>query len=101
MVSGDFNGMNSVVEIHSRTNAIGMPIQDNYNDIKIISMNIKEIINLGSFLNNSQISTSFNSNDWNRRNIYLNGEYYYLLVEPADSNYFNGENINISKSFII
>ncbi|KAL4085361.1 hypothetical protein QTP88_027220 [Uroleucon formosanum] len=72
--NGDFNGMNSVVEIHSRTNAIGMPIQDNYNDINIISMNIKEIINLESFRNNSQISTSFNSNDWDRRIVYLNGQ---------------------------
>jgi len=81
MVSGTFSGMNSVIEIHSRTNAIGMPIQDNNDDIHIISMNIKEIIDLESFQNNSQMSTSYNSNDWNRRSIHLNGE--LLLISRA------------------
>ncbi|CAI6352820.1 unnamed protein product [Macrosiphum euphorbiae] len=74
MVSGIFHLMNSVIEIHSRTNAIGMPIQDNANDIHMISMNIKEIINLGSFQNNSRMSTSYNSNDWDRQSIDLNGQ---------------------------
>ncbi|XP_060872815.1 uncharacterized protein LOC132946770 [Metopolophium dirhodum] len=67
--------INSVTEIHSRTNAIGMPIQDNNgDDIHIISTNIKEIIDLGSFQNNSQMSTSYNSNDWNRQSIDLKGQ---------------------------
>jgi len=74
MVSGTFSGMNSVIEIHSRTNAIGMPIQDNDDDIHTISMNIKEIIDLGSFQNNSRMSTSSNSNDWKRQSIDLDGE---------------------------
>eukprot|EP00102_Acyrthosiphon_pisum_P025253 XP_016662463.1 PREDICTED: uncharacterized protein LOC107884572 [Acyrthosiphon pisum] len=72
--NGTFSGMNSVIEIHSRTDAIGMPIQDDDDDIHIISMNIKEIINLGSFQNNSRMSTSYNSNDWNRQTINLNGD---------------------------
>ncbi|XP_060872331.1 uncharacterized protein LOC132946371 [Metopolophium dirhodum] len=72
--NGTFMGMNSVIEIHSRTNAIGMPIQDNADDINIISMNIKEIINLGSFQNNSRMSTSYNSNDWSRNSFNLNGK---------------------------
>ncbi|XP_029345329.1 uncharacterized protein LOC100572974 isoform X2 [Acyrthosiphon pisum] len=71
--NGTFNGMNSVIEIHSRNNAIGMPIQDNDNDIHIISTNIKEIINLGTFQNNSRMSTSYNSNDWFRQTIDLDG----------------------------
>ncbi|XP_008186132.1 uncharacterized protein LOC100169299 [Acyrthosiphon pisum] len=71
--NGTFNGINSVIEIHSRTNAIGMPIQDNADDIHTISMNIKEIIDLGSFQNNSRMSTSYNSNDWNQQNIDLDG----------------------------
>jgi len=74
MVLGTFDGMNSVIEIHSRTNAIGMPIQDNYDNIHIISMNIKEIINLGSFQNNSRMSTTYNSNDWYQLSIDLNGK---------------------------
>jgi len=81
MVSGTFNGLNSVIEIHSRTNAIGMPIQINDDDIHIISMNIKEIIDLRSFQNNSGMSTSYNSNDWNRQYIGLNGE--LLLISRS------------------
>ncbi|XP_001948568.2 uncharacterized protein LOC100163240 [Acyrthosiphon pisum] len=72
---GNFNDKNSVIEIHSRTNAIGMPIQDNDDDIRIISTNIKEIINLGSFQNNSRMSTSYNSNDWYRQTLHLDGYY--------------------------
>ncbi|XP_060872332.1 LOW QUALITY PROTEIN: uncharacterized protein LOC132946372 [Metopolophium dirhodum] len=71
--NGTYNGMNSVIEIHSRTNATGLPIQDNGDDIHIISTNIKEIINLGSFQNNSQMSTSYNSKAWSRKSFNLNG----------------------------
>eukprot|EP00102_Acyrthosiphon_pisum_P024417 XP_016661627.1 PREDICTED: uncharacterized protein LOC100163765 [Acyrthosiphon pisum] len=66
--------MNSVIEIHSRTNAIGMPIQDNGDDIHIISTNIEEIIDLGSFQNNSRMSTSYRSNEWSQTSIDLNGD---------------------------
>eukprot|EP00102_Acyrthosiphon_pisum_P022812 XP_016660022.1 PREDICTED: lactase-phlorizin hydrolase [Acyrthosiphon pisum] len=65
--------MNSCIEIHSGTNAIGMPIQDNDDDIHIISTNIKEIIDFESFQNNSRMSTSYNSNDWSQKTINLNG----------------------------
>ncbi|CAI6359203.1 unnamed protein product [Macrosiphum euphorbiae] len=70
--NGTYNGMNSVIEIHSRTNATGLPI-DFDGDIPITSTNIKEIINFGSFQNNSRMSTSYNSNDWSRKSINLNG----------------------------
>jgi len=81
MVSGTYNGMNSVIEIHSRTNATGLPIQDNGDDIQIISTNIKEIINLELFQNNSQMSTSYNSKDWNRKSFNLNGKLLIISGE--------------------
>ncbi|XP_029345322.1 uncharacterized protein LOC100573779 isoform X2 [Acyrthosiphon pisum] len=73
--NGTFNGMNSVIEIHSRTNAIGMPIESDGDDIHIISTNIKEIIDFGLFKNNSRMSTSYNSTDWYRHTIDLNGQH--------------------------
>jgi len=68
-----FNTINSVVEIHSRTNSIGMPIQDS-NNIHIMSTNIKEIINLRSFQNNSRMSTSYTSKYWDHNKIMLDGK---------------------------
>ncbi|XP_060843558.1 uncharacterized protein LOC132923516 isoform X2 [Rhopalosiphum padi] len=57
-----FKGSYSI-EIHLRTNSIGMPLQI-YDGIHNISTNTKEIINLQSFQNNSQMSISYNSNHW-------------------------------------
>jgi len=57
--------LSPVFEIHSRTNAIGMPIQIN-NVTHTTSVNIKEVIDLESFQNNSRMSISYISNDWIR-----------------------------------
>jgi len=72
------------IEIHSRTNTIGMPLKIN-NDVHIMSTNTKEIIDFESFQNNSQMSISYDSNSWSKRNIYnMNGKFLLISrgVEP-------------------
>lgn len=80
-----FKGSYSI-EIHLRTNSIGMPLQI-YDGIHNISTNTKEIINLQSFQNNSQMSISYNSNHWIKQSINnYNGE-FLLIYKTVESGF--------------
>ncbi|XP_060843561.1 uncharacterized protein LOC132923516 isoform X3 [Rhopalosiphum padi] len=73
------------IEIHLRTNAIGMPLQfDKHLDI--MSTNTKEITNFGSFQNNSQMAISYDPNSWIKNkisNLFVEGD-----ERCYDMNYF-------------